>query len=125
MAPPNMPARTSGRGLSNMRAIIDLPRVTRHHPHRVTALSEALPLALAAAVYPPALLVLLLLMGAERPLPRLVAYFGGAALVTAGAGLLALAVLDGAGLTRSSSRSTSGWVAVVLGLALLGLAAWA
>jgi protein-S-isoprenylcysteine O-methyltransferase Ste14 len=91
----------------------------------MSALSEALPLALAAAVYPPALLVLLLLMGAERPRPRVVAYFGGAALVTIGAGLVALAVLDGAGLTRPDSRSTSGWVAVVLGLALLALAAWA
>src|SRR5262249_42890245 len=44
-------------------AMIPVARVTRHHPLRVTALSEALPLALAAAVYPPALLVLLLLTG--------------------------------------------------------------
>jgi hypothetical protein len=91
----------------------------------MSALSEALPLAFAAAIYPPALLVLLLLMGTERPRPRLFAYYGGAAAVTVGAGLAALALLDGADLTRPDSRSTSRGVAIVLGLALLALAAWA
>src|SRR3954464_3480974 len=124
-APPNMPARTSGRGLSNMRAVIDPPRVTRHHPHRVTALSEALPLALAAAIYPPALLVLLLLTGGPRPRPLVGTYFAGAALVTAGAGLVGLALADGADVTVQRSRHASGAVYVALGLLLLPVAAWA
>src|SRR3954452_18809959 len=91
----------------------------------MSALSEALPLALAAAVYPPALVALLLLMGAASPRRRVLAYFAGAALLTVGAGLVALVVLDGAGLNRSSSRSTSAWVYIVLGVALLALSVWA
>jgi Sap, sulfolipid-1-addressing protein len=125
MAPPNMPALTSGRGLSNMRPIIALPRVTGHHPLRVTALAEALPLALAAAVYPPALLVLLLLTGGPRPRPLVGAYFAGAALLTVGAGLVGLAVADGARLTVQHSRDASAATYFALGLLLLPVAAWA
>src|SRR5262245_62467175 len=102
-----MPALTSGRGLSNMRPIIAKPRVTGHHPLRVTALSEALPLALAAAVYPPALLVLLLLTGGPRPRPLVGAYFIGAALITLGAGLAGLALAGGTGATVQHSRDAS------------------
>src|SRR5262249_9751163 len=88
-------------------AMIPSPRVTRHHPLGVPALSEALPLALAAAVYPPALLVLLLLTGGPRPRPLVGAYFVGAALVTAGVGLIGLAAADGAHVTVQRSRHAS------------------
>jgi Sap, sulfolipid-1-addressing protein len=108
-----------------MSPIIALPRVTRHHPLRVTALPEALPFALAAAVYPPALLVLLLLTGGPRPRPLVGAYFAGAALVTAGAGLVGLAVADGARLTVQHSRHASAITYIALGLLLLPVAAWA
>ena len=108
-----------------MRSIIDVSRVTGHHPHRVTALSEALPLALAAAIYPPALLVLLLLTGGPRPRPLVGTYFAGAALVTGGVGLVGLAVADGARLTVQRSHQASGITSIVLGLLLLPIAAWA
>src|SRR5262249_17943730 len=124
-APPNMPARTSGRGLSNMRPIMAKPRVTGHHPHRVTALSEALPLALAAAIYPPALLAPLLVTGGPRPRPLVGAYFAGAALVTFGVGLLGLAVADGTGITVQHDHQASAATYFALGLLLLPLAAWA
>jgi hypothetical protein len=89
------------------------------------ALPQALPLALGASFYPPALLILILLMTGPRPLPLVVAYFAGAALVTFGSGLVALAALAGAGLTTSDSKTASGGVYIVVGLALLAVAAWA
>lgn len=91
----------------------------------MSALPQALPLALSAAVYPPALLVLLLFMSTAHPRPLVLAYFGGAALLTLGAGLIGLELLRGAGLTKADSRSASGWVFVVAGLLLLVLAWWA
>jgi hypothetical protein len=108
-----------------MRPIMASSRVTGHHPLRVTALSEALPLALAAALYPPALLVLLLLTGGPRPRPLVGAYLAGAALVTTGVGLLGLALSDGTGVTVQHNRQASGAVYLVLGLLLLPLAAFA
>jgi len=108
-----------------MWPIIATPRVTGHHPHRVTALPEALPLALAAAIYPPALLVLLLLTGGPRPRPLVGAYFAGAALVTFGVGLIGLAVADGARLTVQRSHQASAVAYFALGGLLLPLAVWA
>ena len=46
----------------------------------MSALSSALPLALSAAIYPPALLVLLLLLTGDHPRRLVLAYFAGAAL---------------------------------------------
>jgi hypothetical protein len=105
--------------------MIALSRVTRHDPLRVTALPQALPLALAAAIYPPALLVLLLLTGGPRPRPLVGAYFAGAALLTVGAGLVGLAVADGARVTVQHSRHASAGVYIALGLLLLPVAAFA
>src|SRR5262249_20644556 len=106
-------------------AMIPAARVTRHHPLRVTALSEALPLALAAAVYPPALLVLLLLTGGPRPRPLVGAYFIGAALVTFGVGLAGLALVDGTGTAVQHNRHASAGVYIACGLLLLPIAAFA
>ena len=96
----------------------------RHTLARMDALSEALPLALSAAIYPPALLVLLLLMTGEHPRRLVLAYFAGAALMVVGAGLIALAVLKGSGATSQSSQSASGGVEIAVGLALLALGTW-
>jgi hypothetical protein len=92
---------------------------------RVSALPEALPLALAAAVYPPALLVLLLLLSAGEPRRLVAAYLAGAATVTVGAGLLALGLLSGVGLQERDSHTASGTVYIVVGVVLLAAAAWA
>jgi Sap-like sulfolipid-1-addressing protein len=91
----------------------------------VSALPEALPFALGAAFYPPALFVLLLLSTGERPRGLIASYFAGAAVPTVGAGLIGLAILSGAGLTTQDSSTASGWVYIVVGLLLLALAAWA
>ena len=91
----------------------------------MSALPQALPLAISAAVYPPALLVLLLLLSGEHPRRLVLAYFAGAALLTISAGLIALALLKTAGLTTQDSSTASGWVYIVIGVLLLALAVWA
>lgn len=90
----------------------------------MSALSEALPLALSAAIYPPALLVLILLLTGEHPRRLVLAYFAGAALIVVAAGLIALAVFDGSGATTQSNSSASGGVKIAFGVLLLLLAAW-
>ena len=89
----------------------------------MSALPQALPLALSAAFYPPALLVLLLLLTGKRPRRLVLAYFAGAAILTISAGLITLALLNTAGLTTQSSKSASGWTYIVVGLLLRALAA--
>ena len=91
----------------------------------MSKLPEALPLALSAAVYPPALLVLLQLLNGRRPRRLVLAYYGGAAVLTISAGLAALAVLEAVGLTAKSSKTASASVYILLGLLLLALAGWA
>ena len=91
----------------------------------MSALQSALPLALSAALYPPALLVLVLLLTGDHPRRLVVAYFLGAALMVVSAGLIALAVLNTSGATSQNSTTASGSVDLALGAGLLVLAAWA
>jgi uncharacterized membrane protein YidH (DUF202 family) len=91
----------------------------------MSALPQALPLALSAAVYPPALLVLLLLLTGTHPRGLVLAYFAGAAVLTIGAGLAVLALLTQAGLTTEESSTVSGWLYIAVGVLLLALSRWA
>ena len=91
----------------------------------MSALPQALPLAISAALYPPAVVILLLLLVSEHPRRLVLAYFAGAAIITVGAGLIGLAVLDGTGATSSSSPTASGWVDIAIGVALIGVTVWA
>jgi MYXO-CTERM domain-containing protein len=91
----------------------------------MSALPQALPLAASAAIYPPALLVLLLLLTGHHPRRLVLAYFAGAATITVGAGLIALALINGANATTQDNSSASGWVYIALGLLLLAVAVWA
>ena len=88
----------------------------------MSALPQALPLALSAAFYPPALLVLLLLLSGQEPRRLVLAYYGGATVLTIGAGPIALAVLKEGGITTQSSQTASGSIYILFGL-LLALAA--
>ena len=56
-----------------------------------------MPIAVSAAVYPPALLVLLLLTGAH-PRGLVLAYYSGAAILTITAGLIVFAGLKATGV---------------------------
>lgn len=91
----------------------------------MSALPSALPLALSASLYPPALLVLVLLLTGDHPRRLVLAYFVGAALMVVGAGLIALAVINTSGATSQSSSTASGSVDLAFGAGLLVLAAWA
>jgi hypothetical protein len=91
----------------------------------MSALPQALPLAISAAIYPPAVVILLLLLVSEHPRRLVLCYFAGAAFLTVGAGLVGLAVLNGTGATSSDSQSASGWVYIAIGVVLLGVTAWA
>jgi hypothetical protein len=91
----------------------------------MSVLPEALPLALAAAFSPPALLVLILLLASENPRRLVLAYLAGGALIVGTIGIGGLFVLTAAGATQQGSRSASGSVDLILGIALLVLAAWA
>ena len=91
----------------------------------MSALSEALPLALAAAFYPPAILVVILLLTADHPRRLVYAYLAGGALIVFSVGVVFLFVLTGSGATQQDSPSVSAAGDIVLGVLLLGLAAWA
>ena len=91
----------------------------------MNALPEAFPLAVAAAIYPPTLVVLILLMTGDRPRRLSLAFYAGAALLTVVAGLIALALVKSLGLTSQHSHTASGWTYIALGVLLLALAAWA
>jgi hypothetical protein len=91
----------------------------------MSALPQALPLALSAAFYPPALLVLLALLTGTHPRRLVLAYFAGAAILTIVAGLVALALLKQTGATTQESNTASGWLYIAVGVVLLALAQWA
>lgn len=93
----------------------------------MSALDTALPLALSAALYPPALLTLVLLLSGTHPRGLVLAYYGGAAIMVVGVGLIGLLVLESTSPSSSTaaSNTTSGWFDIVLGLLLLALAAYA
>jgi Sap, sulfolipid-1-addressing protein len=91
----------------------------------MSALPQALPLALSAALYPPALLVLLALLTGTHPRRLVLAYFAGAAILTIGAGLIVLALLTQTGATTQESSTASGWLYIAVGVLLLALSRWA
>lgn len=91
----------------------------------MSALSEALPLALSAAFYPPAIIVLILLLASEHPRRLVYAYFAGAALIVFGVGIVFLGVLAGTDTTTQDSAPRSAGVDIALGVLLLLLSAWA
>ncbi len=76
-------------------------------------------------MYPPALLVLLLLLTGEHPRGLVLAYYAGAAILTISSGLIVFAALKATGVNDQSSKTASGSFDIVLGVLLLALAAWA
>ena len=88
------------------------------------ALPQAIPLALAAAVYPPAIIVCALLLTGDRPRLLLGAYVAGAALIVFGVGIAGLLLLDGTQATESADEGRSAGVDIALGVLLLALGAW-
>lgn len=93
----------------------------------MSALPTALPLALSAALYPPALLTLVLLLSARRPRGLVLAYLAGATLMTVGVGTVGVLILHSTSSSSSNQASSTatGWADIVIGIALLALSRWA
>jgi hypothetical protein len=70
-----------------------------------------------AGVYPPALLVLLLLLTGEHPRGLVLAYYAGPAILTISAGLIVFAALKATGVSDQSPTTPSGSFDIVLGVA--------
>jgi Sap, sulfolipid-1-addressing protein len=82
--------------------------------------AEIIPLAFAAAVYPPLLAGIIILLARDKPVAMLVAFMAGGMLVTFVLGLLIVFVL-GDWLSNRSQNSTSPIVDIVIGvLSLVG-----
>ncbi len=84
--------------------------------------AQALELALAASIYPPALLAVIALGRGEQLKSRVFVFVLGALLVTYALGVLMLVVLDELGATGPHHWAPSAALDLVLGVALLGLA---
>jgi Sap, sulfolipid-1-addressing protein len=84
--------------------------------------ADIIPLALAAAVYPPLLAGIIILLARDKPVAMLAAFMAGGMLVTFVLGLLIVFVL-GDWLSNRSQNSTSPIVDIVVGvLSLVGAA---
>ena len=91
-------------------------------PRSQTHVASLIPLALAAAVYPPLLAGIIVLLARDKPVTMLGAFLAGGVLVTFVLGLLIVLVL-GAGLSNKSQNSASPVVDIVVGvLSLVGAA---
>jgi hypothetical protein len=84
--------------------------------------AQALELALAASIYPPALLAVIALGRGEQLKSRVFVFVLGALLVTYALGVLMLVVLDELGATGPHHWAPSAALDLVLGVALVGLA---
>ncbi len=102
-----------------------ISRYVRRESESVNALPEAFPLALAASIYPPTLVVLVLLLSGDRPRRLVSSFYAGAGMLTVSSGLIVLALIMSLGLTTEHSPSASGWTYIVLGASLLAFAVWA
>jgi hypothetical protein len=83
---------------------------------------QALELALAASIYPPAVLAVIALGRGEQLKSRVFVFVLGALLVTYALGVLMLVVLDELGATGSHHWAPSAALDLLLGVALIGLA---
>ncbi len=86
-------------------------------------LVEAIPSAFMAALYPPALLVVVYLLAGPRPVRSSLAYFAGAATITVAVGFAFVLFLHGTGIDDSRKhRIIPPTINLTLGAALLVLA---
>lgn len=86
--------------------------------------AQALELALAASIYPPAVVAVIALGRGEQLKSRVVLFVLGALIVTYALGVLMLFVLDELGATGPHHWTPSGAFEVLLGVALIGLAVY-
>jgi len=80
---------------------------------------EAIPSALGAAIYPPALLFVAFLLARPQPRKRALAFLSGAIAVTLGVGFAVVVLLRRLVVERSWHRSVSPWIDLGLGVLLI------
>ena len=82
-------------------------------------LEEAIPSALGAAIYPPALLFVAFLLARPQPRKRALVFLGGAMAVTLGVGVAVVVLLRRVVVETPRHRSISPWIDLGLGLLLI------
>jgi hypothetical protein len=87
-------------------------------------LTEAVPAALGAAIYPPGLLFVAFLLVNPEPRKRALVFVTGAVIATLGFGFSLVFVLQGTGIERGPHRTIPPWIDLAIGLLLLGAAVY-
>jgi Sap, sulfolipid-1-addressing protein len=82
-------------------------------------LSEAVPAAFGAAIYPPALLFIAFLLVNPRPRRRALIFLTGAVLITLGVGFLVVLALQGSGAESPEHRTVPPWIDLAIGIVLV------
>jgi threonine/homoserine/homoserine lactone efflux protein len=86
-------------------------------------LSEAIPAAFGAALYPPGLLFVAFLLVNPQPRKRALVFIAGAVIATLGIGFALVFILQGTGVERSPHhRTVPAWIDLAIGILLLGSA---
>lgn len=86
-------------------------------------LSEAIPAALGASLYPPGLLFVAYLLANPHPRKRALTFLTGAIITALGAGFAGVLLFRVSGAQSSTHRSVSPWIDVALGALLVLFAA--
>ncbi|MFD2415791.1 GAP family protein [Amycolatopsis pigmentata] len=85
-------------------------------------LSEAVPAAFGAAIYPPALLFIAFLLANPRPRRRALIFLAGAVLITLSVGFLVVFLLEDSGIESPKHRTVPPWIDLALGILALAFA---
>jgi hypothetical protein len=85
-------------------------------------LTEAVPAALAASLYPPALLFVAFLLAGAQPRKRALVFIAGATIATLGFGFALVFALQSTNLERGPHRTVPAWIDLGLGLLLIASA---
>ena len=87
-------------------------------------LTEAVPAALAASLYPPGLLFVSFLLANARPRQRALVFIAGAAIATLGFGFALVFVFQSTDLERGPHRTVPSWIDLGIGVLLLASAVY-
>ncbi|MEV4600626.1 GAP family protein [Amycolatopsis sp. NPDC049253] len=85
-------------------------------------LSEAVPAAFGAAIYPPALLFIAFLLASQHPRKRALIFLAGAVFITLGFGFLSVFVLQASGAESTKHRTVPAWIDLTIGILLVAFA---
>ena len=87
-------------------------------------LTEAVPAALGASLYPPGLLFVSFLLANARPRQRALVFIAGAAIATLGFGFALVFVFQSTDLERGPHRTVPSWIDLGIGILLLASAVY-